>query len=104
MPYICIPPAAPSELASLAEERWAASLEVRPELDSAVNLQRRLLSLVIGLDELLSQRRLPRLSLPGRYLAAKLTRGVPALATEPIPLPVATLTDTLLGLCRELAA
>jgi FdhE protein len=104
MPYICIPPAAPTELASLAEERWAAVLEVRPELESAVNLQRRLLSLVIGLDELLSRRPLPRLSLPRRYLAAKLARGVPALATEPIPLPIAALTDTLLGLCRELAA
>ena len=30
---------------------------------------------------------------PGKYVAAKLARGVPALAGEPIPLPVAVLTD-----------
>jgi FdhE protein len=43
------------------------------------------------------------LSLPPKYLAAKLARGVPALAGEPIPLPVAILTPTLFALCDALA-
>jgi FdhE protein len=43
------------------------------------------------------------LSLPPAYVAAKLARGVPALAREPIPLPVETLTSVLLRLCDELA-
>jgi FdhE protein len=75
----------------------------RPQLESAVDLQRKLIARVIGLRQTLEGGRLPRLSLPGRYLAAKLARGVPALAGEPIPLPVTLLTDTLLGLCVDLA-
>ena len=59
---------------------------------------------MIGLNETIEGGRLPRLSLPARYVAAKLARGVPALAGEPIPLPVAVLTRTLLQLCGELAA
>jgi FdhE protein len=42
--------------------------------------------------------------MPPRYLAAKLARGIPALAAEPIPLPVQALVPALLGLCDELAS
>jgi FdhE protein len=103
MPYLTIPAAAAIELAAAAEERWESLLAIRPELASAISLQRRLLTLVIELKERLEQRPLPRLSLPGRYLAAKLARGVPVLAGEPIPLPTNVLMATLLDLCRELA-
>jgi FdhE protein len=46
---------------------------------------------------------MPRLSLPPRYLAAKLARGVPAFSGEPIPLPVPRLTASLGKLCDQLA-
>jgi FdhE protein len=104
MAYIFVPSAPREELLPAADERWSAVLAARPELRPAVELQRRLLELVIGLHETIDGGRLPRLSLPPRYLAAKLARGVPALAGEPIPLPVAVLTRTLLLLCGELAA
>jgi FdhE protein len=104
MPYIFVPSARRDELLPAAEERWTAVLIARPELGPAVALQRRLLELVIGLNEKIGGGRLPRLSLPARYVAAKLGRGVPALAGEPIPLPVAVLTGTLLQMCSELAA
>jgi FdhE protein len=52
----------------------------------------------------LARGRVPKLSLPPKYLAAKLARGVPALAGEPIPLPVPLLTPMLLRLCDALAA
>ena len=104
MAYIFVPSAPREELLPAADERWSAVLAARPELRPAVELQRRLLELVIGLHETIEGGRLPRLSLPPRYLAAKLARGVPALAGEPIPLPVAVLTRTLLLLCGELAA
>jgi FdhE protein len=104
MTYIFVPSARRDELLPAADDRWNAVLAVRPELRPAVELQRRLLELVIGLNETIEGGRLPRLSLPARYLAAKLARGVPALAGEPIPLPVAVLTRTLLELCGELAA
>jgi FdhE protein len=104
MPYIFVPSARRDELLPAADERWSAVLSARPELRPAVELQRRLLELVIGLSETIEAGRLPRLSLPARYVAAKLAKGVPALAGEPIPLPVAVLTRTLLKLCSELAA
>jgi FdhE protein len=104
MAYIFVPSVSRDALLPAADQRWQGVLAVRPELDAAVRLQRRLIELVIGLKETIERSRLPRLSMPPRYLAAKLSRGVPALAGEPIPLPVQTLTTALLGLCRELAA
>jgi len=103
MPYILLPPVPRDELESAAEARWNAIVETRPALTTAVDLQRRLLARVMSLTRTIEGGRLPRLSLPPRYLAAKLARGVPALAGEPIPLPVAALADTLLKLCSELA-
>jgi len=58
-------------------------------LEPAVALQRQLIGLVVELAQTIEHGRLPRLSLPPKYLAAKLSSGVPALAGEPIPLPVA---------------
>ena len=58
---------------------------------------------MIGLKQTIEGGRLPRLSMPPRYVAAKLSRGVPALSGEPIPLPVQALTGVLISLCGELA-
>ncbi len=87
-----------------AARRWTQILSVRPDLEPAVALQKQLIGLVVDLAEVVEHARLPRLSLPSRYLAAKLARGVPAFAAEPIPLPVQMLTPTLLSLCDALAA
>jgi FdhE protein len=103
MPYIFIPSVSREELLPAATQRWEGVLAERPELGAAVKLQRRLVEIVIGLKQTIEGARLPRLSMPPRYLAAKLSRGVPALAGEPIPLPVQVLTTALLGLCGELA-
>jgi len=99
-----MPSVSREHLGSTADGRWNAVVEARPELASAVDLQRRLIALVIELKQTIEAGRLPRLSLPPKYLAAKLSRGVPVLAGEPIPLPVQVLTRTLLRLCSELAA
>ena len=103
MPYVALaqPPREARDLA--AADRWAALVTLRPELQPAVALQHELLGLVIDLVERIERGRLPRLSLPTRYLAAKLHRGVPALAGEPIPLPVPLLKPALLALCAALA-
>ena len=104
MPYIFVPSVSREELLPAANQRWEAVLTDRPELGAAVTLQRRLVELVIGLKQTIEGGRLPRLSMPPRYVAAKLSRGVPALSGEPIPLPVQALTGVLLSLCGELAA
>ena len=103
MPYLTIASVTLEEALPVADVRWAAVVERRPDLAPAVDLQRRLIEHVFDLKATLEVTRLPRLSLPPKYLALKLTRGVPVLATEPIPLPVTILARTLLALCDELA-
>lgn len=104
MPYVAIPIPAREELSALAERRLAALADARPDLSPAVDLQRSLLAIVIEVAHTISGGRMPRLSLPPKYLAAKLSKGVPALAGEPIPLPAQLLKSTLIRLCEELAA
>jgi FdhE protein len=101
MPYVVVPPVPRGAVLELAEARWMALAEARPELQPAVDLQRRLLTLVVDLAADIEAGRLPRLSLPPKYVAAKLRRGVPALAGEPVPLP--DLKAPLLAMCEALA-
>ena len=103
MPYVAVSGQKPPILDEIAERRWAAIRAARPDLEPALALQRRLLTLVRELDATLAAGKLPRLSLPPRYLAAKLGRGVPAFAAEPIPLPIPAMTPVLLKLCDALA-
>src|SRR5437867_8685614 len=103
MPHVLIPAISRQNQADLAERRWRGVLAGRPDLAPALDLQRQLLSLVSDLAATLETGRLPRLSLPPKYLAAKLARGVPVLAGEPIPLPVAVLRPALGQLCEALA-
>lgn len=104
MPYVPISPPSATGLAETAERRWTAILERHPDLEPALALQRRLIALVIEVSGSISGGKLPRLSLPPKYVAAKLARGVPALSAEPIPLPVAALAPALLRLCDDLGA
>jgi FdhE protein len=103
-PYIDVPPSSRDRLLASAGARWEAILAARPDLAPAIDLQRRLITLVVDLAGTIERGRLPRLSLPPKYVAAKLDRGVPAFAGEPIPLPVLVLTPPLLQLCSALAA
>src|SRR5205809_452964 len=74
----------------------------RSDLAPALALQRALLSRQIELLDVLLAGGLPSLSLPPRYLAAKLAGGVPALHGEPVPLPLQLLTLTLRDFCERL--
>jgi FdhE protein len=104
MPYVTISALSRANLIDSAQQRWRVIREARPDLEPALALQQRLLGLVLNLTGTLERGRLPKLSLPPKYLAAKLARGVPVLAGEPIPLPVPVFRPTLLGLCDALAA
>ncbi len=102
MTYIPLAPATRPARLALAADRWHAILADKPELEPAVALQRQLIGIVIALSDTIAQGRLPRLSLPPRYLAAKLRTGVPALTGEPVPLPVPVLRPALVQLCEAL--
>jgi FdhE protein len=104
VPYLAVAEYPREELNALAEGRWRARVAVHPELGPAADLQRRLLSGVLDVAAAIDGNRQPRLSLPPRYLAAKLARGVPAFAGEPIPLPVPLLRSALVRFCRDLAS
>jgi FdhE protein len=94
------------DLVDWAERRWQAVGRERPDLQPALDLQRELLRVVMELAATFERMALPRLSLPPKYVAAKLTRGVPALAGEPIPLPpppLERMKAALLDLCTVLA-
>lgn len=102
MPYVPLVPVARARRAVVSEGRWAALLSARAELAPAVALQRELLSLVADLTEVFERGRLPKLSLPPKYLAAKALKGIPALAGEPIPVPVPVLKPALIRFCDAL--
>ena len=104
MPYVTLPAVTRDETLRRAQEHWRAILAARPDLEPALDLQRRLITIVIELMRTIDSGGLPRLSLPPKYLAAKLARGVPTFFGEPIPIPVPVLTPPLLQVCRELAA
>jgi FdhE protein len=104
MPYVTIQAFSRENLLESAQQRWQMIRKDRPDLEPALALQRELLTCMIDLAGTLARGKLPRLSLPPKYVAAKLARGVPALAGEPIPLPVPVLTPALLQLCDALAA
>jgi len=107
MPYVSVPAGRRHDgppVLDIAERRWQEILEARPDLAPAVDLQRRLLTLVTELGKTIENGRLPRLSLPPKYLAAKLARGVPVFAGEPLPLPVPLLRKALVELSEALAA
>jgi hypothetical protein len=68
-----------------------------------VALQRRLVGRQIDLLDTFERGGVPRVSLPPRYLAAKLDKQVPAFSGERMPLPVQILGPTLLEMCDILA-
>jgi FdhE protein len=104
MPFVTLAPSSRESRLAAAQARWTLILARRPDLGPAVELQRRLLTTIIDLSETIERAAVPRLSLPSKYLAAKLARGVPALAGEPVPIPTREIEPTLLRLCDELAA
>jgi FdhE protein len=75
------------QLRASLDRRLAELAALRPDLGRALALQRVLLGRQIDMLDLFRQGGVPGVSLPPRYLALKLNRGVPALHGEPIPLP-----------------
>jgi FdhE protein len=103
MPYVPLPALPAEARLKAAERRWAWLEASRPDLGPAIAVQRELLKTVIDVLDTLERGRLSKLSLPPKYLAAKILRGVPALAAEPLPVPVPLLRPALVRFCDVLA-
>lgn len=104
MPYVALGSSARGTRLTSAALRWEAILHARPDLEPAVALQRRLVGVLVDRLDALDRGGVSRLSLPARYLAAKLERAVPAFSGERVPMPVQTLGPALLDICDILAA
>src|SRR5262245_25132049 len=102
MPYVAQPAGTRQAAMATADLRWQAIVAQKPELGPAVALQQDLIGIVADLANTIEQSRLPRLSLPPKYLAAKLGQGIPVLAGEPVPVPVSVLKPGLIRLCDAL--
>src|SRR5438034_4984153 len=103
MPLVTVPRPTAEQLQEISTRRWDDLRAARPDLAPAVDLQQHLLNIVLSAARAI-EGKLPRLSLPPKYLDAKLKRGVPILIGEPIPVPVHVLKSAFLQLCDALAA
>lgn len=103
MPYVVLPRVDATTRRAVAERRWAALAAARPEAAASIQLQQRMLGVVLRVTQALESQP-PRLSLPPRYLTTKLGSGIPALVREPIPLPLNVLAPALVELSSALAA
>lgn len=102
MPWVAVEPAARSSCLAVAGARWARLSAARPDLAPAASLQGQLVTRALDVLDAVEHGHVPRLSLPPRYVAAKLGKGVPALTAEPIPVPAAILAPALLDFCQAL--
>ena len=102
MPLVTVRQPDHDELQAISARRWDDLRAARPDLAPAVDLQQGLLAIVVAAARAI-EGKLPRLSLPPKYLAAKLQRGVPIFSGEPIPLPLHVLKAAFLQLCETLA-
>jgi FdhE protein len=103
MSYVALAPLTGEARLAAGAARWSAIADRRPDLAAAAAVQARLVVVLVELLDQLQASPLPRLTLPPRYAAAKLARGVPALAGEPIPIPASTLKPGLERLGAVLA-
>src|SRR5262245_49858473 len=95
-------PAVTDEVRAHLNARLDQLAAERPDLGAALTLQRSLLSQEVDLLQLFLSTGLPSLTLPPRYLAAKLNRGIPVLHGEPVPLPSQVLSLALRDFCERL--
>jgi hypothetical protein len=102
MPYAVPARATPTARIEAAEALWGAMLQARPQFERAVSLQRELLGRMFELTDVIERSPLPRVTLPARYIAAKLASHKPVLAGEPLPLPLAALVPALPDYCDAL--
>jgi FdhE protein len=86
-----------------ATDRWSELTGAYPDLEPAIELQRKLLGEVIALLDRLERSGTVVRPLPPAAVVEKLQRGVPALRGEAIEIPVNELAPSLDLFCHHLA-
>ena len=87
-----------------AEQRWRATLALRPDLEPAIVLQRRLLTRSQKLTTIVNQKLPATLDLKPAQIAEKLRRHTPILVGEPIVVDAQPVVPFVLGFCEDLSS
>ena len=90
-------------LTDQATDRWSELTDAYPDLEPAIELQRKLLGEVIAVLDRLERGGAVARPLPPAAVVEKLQRGVPALRGEAIDVPVNELAPSLDLFCQHLA-
>ena len=93
----------PERLLDEAERRWRVLLGDRPELGTAVELQRHLIARSLRLGFEIDARPPLRVGLDPEMTTAKLRQRCPVLSGEPFELDVTGLEPYVVGFCSDLA-
>jgi FdhE protein len=88
----------------VAEQRWHETLERRPDLEPAVELQRRIVTRSHELAAIIDQKLPATLDLNPAQVAAKLSRHTPILVGEPIVVDAGAVVPFVLGFCDDLSS
>ena len=86
-----------------AERRWQELLKDRPELETAVDLQRRLINRSLQLGFAIDAQPPLRINLEPETVTGKLRQRRPVLAGEPFELDATGLEPYVVGFCSDLA-
>ena len=88
----------------LAEQRWRETLDRRPDLDPAIELQRRIVTRSLELTAIIDQKLPATLDLNPAQVAAKLRRQTPILVGEAIVVDARAVVPFVLGFCEDLSS
>ena len=96
--------ASPDRALEVAEQRWRETLDRRPDLEPAIELQRRLVTRSQELAVIIDQKLPVTLDLSPAPVAAKLRRHTPVLVGEAIVVDARALVPFVLGFCEDLSS
>jgi len=88
----------------IAEHRWCETLQRRPDLEPAVELQRRIVTRTHELAAIIEQKLPVTLDLDPKQVAAKLRRHTPMLVGEAIVVDAGAIVPFVLGFCEDLSS
>ena len=104
MPYVLVSPATRAEIDAVAEGRWTAIVADRPELDGAVDLQRKLIERVISAEPDARRRPAAAPVAAGQVYRREAGSRRAGAGWRADPAPCRGPHRALLGLCGDLAA
>ena len=88
----------------VAEDRWRETVQRRPDLEPAVELQRRIVTRTQELAAIIEQKLPVTLDLDPQQVAAKLRRHTPVLVGEAIAVEAGAVVPVVLGFCEDLSS